>query len=71
MTRSVSRRPATLPYALSLAIGGAIFALSTLAAQAGNRPVPPSPDVMLGPLFNDVQRQTLPRPENLCRCDPQ
>jgi alpha,alpha-trehalase len=49
-----------LPYALSLALGGAIFALSTLAAQAvETKPVPPSPDVMLGPLFNDVQNARL------------
>ena len=61
MTRSVSRRPAALPYALRLALGGALFALSALAAQADEtKPAPPqSPDILLGPLFNDVQSAKL------------
>lgn len=70
MTSPVSRRPATLPYALRLALGGAFVALATLTAQAEEpRPIPQSPDILLGPLFNDVQsaklfptRRRLPTP---------
>lgn len=41
MTSPVSRRPATLPYALRLALGGAFVALATLTAQAEEtRPIP-------------------------------
>ena len=60
MTSPVSRRPATLPYALRLALGGAFVALATLTAQAEEtRPIPQSPDILLGPLFNDVQSAKL------------
>lgn len=56
MTSPVSRRPATL----RLALGGAFVALATLTAQAEEtRPIPQSPDILLGPLFNDVQSAKL------------
>lgn len=56
MTSPVSRRPATL----RLALGGAFVALATLTAQAEEtRPTPQSPDILLGPLFNDVQSAKL------------
>lgn len=60
MTRLVSRRPATLPYALRLVPGIVLVALATLTAQAEQtRPTPQSPDILLGPLFNDVQSAKL------------
>lgn len=60
MTSPVSRRPATLPFALRLALGGAFVATATLTAQAEEtRPTPQSPDILLGPLFNDVQSAKL------------
>lgn len=60
MKCSVSHRPATLPYVLRLALGGALFTLATLSVQAEEpRPTPQSPDVLLGPLFNDVQSAKL------------
>jgi len=60
MTSPFSRRPATLPYALRLALGGAFIALATLTAEAEEtRPIPQSPDILLGPLFNDVQSAKL------------
>ena len=75
MTSPFSRRPATLPYALRLALGGAFIALATLTAEAEEtRPIPQSPDILLGPLFNDVQSAKLlslihiylPSPQALC-----
>ena len=56
MTSTDARRPAALPCSLRLAIGGALIALMSLNAQAedGKTAPPPSPDILLGPLFNDV-----------------
>ena len=63
MTSTDARRPAALPCSLRLAIGGALIALMSLNAQAedGKTAPPPSPDILLGPLFNDVRaRSCLP-----------
>jgi neutral trehalase len=39
---------------------GAFIALATLTAEAEEtRPIPQSPDILLGPLFNDVQSAKL------------
>lgn len=60
MTSPFSRRPATLPYALRLALGVRLSPLATLTAEAEEtRPIPQSPDILLGPLFNDVQSAKL------------
>ncbi len=60
MTSTDARRPAALPYSLRLAIGGALIALMSLNAQAEDgKTAPPSPDILLGPLFNDVQSAKL------------
>lgn len=61
MTSTDARRPAALPCSLRLAIGGALIALMSLNAQAedGKTAPPPSPDILLGPLFNDVQSAKL------------
>jgi len=59
MTRPDSRRQRTLYLAMQIALGGALLSLipSALAADAQN--VKPSPDVLLGPLFSDVQSARL------------
>ncbi len=60
MTSTDARRPAALPCSLRLAIGGALIALMSLNAQAEDgKPRRPSPDILLGPLFNDVQSAKL------------
>ena len=61
MTSTDALRPAALPCSLRLAIGGALIALMSLNAQAedGKTAPPPSPDILLGPLFNDVQSAKL------------
>jgi Neutral trehalase len=51
------RRPDTLYLALQLALGGVLLSLSIAPAQAEE--APQSPDVLLGPLFNDVQSAKL------------
>ncbi len=58
-TRTDARRPAALPCSCA-AIGGALIALMSLNAQAEDgKPRRPSPDILLGPLFNDVQSAKL------------
>ena len=57
MRKPVLRRPDTLYLALQLALGGALLSLSIAPAQAED--APQSPDVLLGPLFNDVQSAKL------------
>ena len=61
MTKPAMRRPAYLPLALHLALGGALLSLtlSAAGAQEAGASAPASPDVLLGPLFNDVQRAKL------------
>ncbi len=73
MTSTDAHRPAALPCTLRLAIGGALLALMSLNVQAedGKTAPPPSPDILLGPLFNDVQSAKLfCRSKNLRRRDP-
>ena len=58
MTSPFPVAPLLLPY-LRLALG-AFIVLATLTAEAEEtRPIPQSPDILLGPLFNDVQRETV------------
>jgi alpha,alpha-trehalase len=60
MTSTDAHRPAALPCTLRLAIGGALLALMSLNVQAEDgKTAPPSPDILLGPLFNDVQSAKL------------
>jgi alpha,alpha-trehalase len=59
MTRPDLRRQRTLYLAMHIALGGALLSLipSALAADAPN--TPQSPDILLGPLFSDVQSAKL------------
>lgn len=59
MTRPDLRRPRTVYLAVQIALGSALLSLipSVLAAEA--QTAPPSPDVLLGPLFSDVQSAKL------------
>ncbi|MCS5946952.1 hypothetical protein LNP25_28220 [Klebsiella variicola subsp. variicola] len=61
MTSTDAHRPAALPCNPAPAIGGALLALMSLNVQAGRRQnrAAPSPDILLGPLFNDVQSAKL------------
>lgn len=58
MTRPVMRRPQALFFALQLALGGALLTLAAPGALA-DEPQKQSPDVLLGPLFVDVQTAKL------------
>lgn len=60
MINPVMRRPRTLLFAIQIAIGCA-FVSFTLPASADDsqQPLPQPPDVMLGPLFTDVQTAKL------------
>ncbi|MRS16077.1 alpha,alpha-trehalase TreA [Enterobacteriaceae bacterium RIT691] len=57
MNKPALRRPDTLYFALQLALSGALLSLPVAAVQAAD--TPQSPDVLLGPLFNDVQSARL------------
>ncbi|MCL6745298.1 MULTISPECIES: alpha,alpha-trehalase [Kosakonia] len=59
MTRPVLHRPRALLLVMQIALGGALLATAThsFAAEAQNTPQPP--DVLLGPLFSDVQTAKL------------
>ncbi len=61
MNKPALRRPDSLYLALQLALGGALLSLSLASAQAEEGPsaAPASPDILLGPLFNDVQSAKL------------
>lgn len=61
MRKPVLRRPDTLYLALQLALGGALLSLSLTSAQADDAlaATPQPPDILLGPLFNDVQSAKL------------
>lgn len=59
MTRPVLHRPRALLLVMQIALGGALLATAphAFAAEAQNTPQPP--DVLLGPLFSDVQTAKL------------
>ncbi|MEQ4451849.1 alpha,alpha-trehalase [Kosakonia sp. YIM B13605] len=59
MTRPVLHRPRALLLVMQIALGGALLATAThtFAAEAQNTPQPP--DILLGPLFSDVQTAKL------------
>ncbi|WOZ79277.1 alpha,alpha-trehalase [Kosakonia sacchari] len=59
MTRPVLHRPRALLLVMQIALGGALLATAThtFAAEAKNTPQPP--DILLGPLFSDVQTAKL------------
>ncbi|MCS2159430.1 alpha,alpha-trehalase [Scandinavium sp. H11S7] len=61
MRKPALRRPDTLYLALQLALGGALLSLSLTSAQADDAlaATPQPPDILLGPLFNDVQSAKL------------
>lgn len=61
MTKPFMRRPHTLFFAMQLAMSGALLTLSAplLADDVQNKAQPQSPDVLLGPLFSDVQTAKL------------
>ncbi|MDF7760260.1 alpha,alpha-trehalase [Kosakonia cowanii] len=59
MIKPVLRQPRTLFLVIQLALGGTLFAANapTFAAEAQNPPQ--TPDILLGPLFSDVQSAKL------------
>jgi len=59
MTRPVLHRPRALLLVMQIALGGTLLATAThtFAAEAQNTPQPP--DILLGPLFSDVQTAKL------------
>lgn len=61
MTRSLTRRPHTLLFAIQLALSGALLSFSPqiLAEEAPRQAQPQPPDILLGPLFADVQTAKL------------
>lgn len=61
MNKPVLRRTDSLYFALQLALGGALLSLSVASAQADDvqTATPQSPDILFGPLFNDVQSAKL------------
>ena len=59
MIKPAMRRPAPLFLPLQLALGGALLSLTLTAGADEMRPQPPSPDIVLGPLFSDVQSAKL------------
>ncbi|WP_312777522.1 alpha,alpha-trehalase [Pseudescherichia sp.] len=62
MRINLSRRPQTLFFAMQLALGGAFLALTSaqaLAAETESQTPIQSPDILLGPLFADVQTAKL------------
>ena len=61
MTKPFMRRPHTLFFAMQLAMSGALLTFSAplLADDVQNKAQPQSPDVLLGPLFSDVQTAKL------------
>lgn len=59
MIKPAMRRPAPLSLALQLALGGALLSLTLTARADEAQAQPPSPDIVLGPLFSDVQSAKL------------
>lgn len=57
MTSTDVRHPAALPYILRLVTGDALFVLMSLNVQTedGKAASLPSPNILLGPLLNDIQ----------------
>ncbi len=69
MARPVLLHPRSLLLAMQIAFGAALLIAipQAMAEQAQNTPQPP--DVLLGPLFSDVQSAKLfPGSKNLRRC---
>ncbi|KNC91017.1 alpha,alpha-trehalase [Trabulsiella odontotermitis] len=61
MTISALRRPEAIAFALRMALGGALLSMTTFSALAEDAPAAPiqPPDILLGPLFNDIQSAKL------------
>ncbi|WP_313479774.1 alpha,alpha-trehalase TreA [Atlantibacter hermannii] len=61
MTNSAMRQPRTLLFAVQLALGSAFLLFGPHAAMAEDQPknTVQSPDILLGPLFSDVQSAKL------------
>ncbi|KFC12250.1 trehalase [Trabulsiella guamensis ATCC 49490] len=61
MTISALRRPEAIAFALRMALGGALLSMTTFSALAQDAPAAPTPppDILLGPLFNDIQSAKL------------
>lgn len=59
MRRPALRRPDPLYVTLQLILTGTLFALSMTSVRADEPATPPPPDILLGPLFNDVQSAKL------------
>lgn len=61
MNKPVLRRPDSLYLALQLALGGALLSVTLASARADDAPpaAPQPPDILFGPLFNDVQSAKL------------
>jgi alpha,alpha-trehalase len=61
MTISALRRPEAVAFALRWALGGALLSVTTFSALAEDAPTAPTqpPDILLGPLFNDIQSARL------------
>ena len=60
MTISDLRRPAALPLALRVALGGALLGAAAFShAEEAQSTQKQSPDILLGPLFVDVQSAKL------------
>lgn len=55
------------PQKIALIPACVLLCFAALAVQAEETPVTPQPpDILLGPLFNDVQNAKLFRPKDLC-----
>lgn len=60
MTRTEMRPTSPLQLALRIALGGVLLGAAALSfAEETSSSQPPSPDILLGPLFNDVQSAKL------------
>ncbi|AUT96820.1 alpha,alpha-trehalase [Citrobacter europaeus] len=61
MITPATRHPGLLSVAIKLTLASTFFALSSFAANAEDAPAatPQPPDILLGPLFNDVQTAKL------------
>ncbi|MFW0767130.1 alpha,alpha-trehalase [Trabulsiella odontotermitis] len=62
MTISALRRPEAIAFALRMALGGALLSMTTFSALAEDAPAAAPtqpPDILLGPLFNDIQSAKL------------
>lgn len=68
------RRSVLLQKAIKLALAGTLLTFASFSATAADpssdTETPQPPDILLGPLFNDVQMQTLPRSETFADAIP-